>query len=121
MVVTIETLKGGRGGGGGGSRGRGRGGNTFKKSGPDDPRIGSSVQIFVEGLPQVHTIVGNSLTLSGREVNIFSLKLCKNALLERLFITMKMSKFIKNTKKYLEASKVPEFVQYFSIAFFEGS
>ena len=43
--------KGGRGGGG--SRGRGRGGNSFKKSGPNDPRVGSSVQIFVEGLPQV--------------------------------------------------------------------
>lgn len=122
MVVTIETLKGGRGGGGGGSRGRGRGrgGNTFKKSGPDDPRIGSSVQIFVEGLPQVHTIVGNSLTLSGREVNIFSLKLRKKCTLGTT-ITMKIVKVYQNTKKYLEASKVPDFVQYFSIAFFEGS
>ena len=55
MVVTINSLEGGRGGGGSRGRGRGRGGNTFKKSGPDDPRIGSSVQIFVEGLPQVHT------------------------------------------------------------------
>ena len=102
MVVTIETLKGGRGGGGGGrsrGRGRGRGGNTFKKSGPDDPRIGSSVQIFVEGLPQVHTIVGNSLTLSGREVNIFSLKLRKNALLERLFITMNIFKIYRKYKQ----------------------
>ena len=52
--LTSELLKGGRGGGG--SRGRGGGGTTFKKSGPDDPRIGSSVQIFVEGLPQVHPI-----------------------------------------------------------------
>ena len=62
---TIKSLKGGRGGGGsrgrggGGSRGRGRGrgGNIFKKSGPDDPRIGSSVQIFVEGLPQVRLVI----------------------------------------------------------------
>ena len=46
----------GRGGGGGGFRGRGggRGGGEpkFQKSGPDDPRISSEVQIFVEGLPK---------------------------------------------------------------------
>ena len=115
MVVTIEPLKGGRGGGGGGSRGRGRGGNTFKKSGPDDPRIGSSVQIFVEGLPQVHTIVGNSLTLSGREVNIFSLKLRKNALLERLFTTMKI---VKIYRKYVQKNILRhlKFLSLFSIS-----
>ena len=39
--------RGGRGGGG-----RGGGGNKFQKSGPDDPRISSEVQIFVEGLPK---------------------------------------------------------------------
>ena len=49
---------GGRGGGRGGPRGgrggggRGGGGNKFQKSGPDDPRVGSEVQIFVEGLPK---------------------------------------------------------------------
>ena len=43
---------GGRGRGRGGGRGRGRGGgDKFVKSGPDDPRINSTVQIFVEGLP----------------------------------------------------------------------
>ena len=47
---------GGRGGpprgrGGGAPRGRGGGGRGFKKSGPDDPRISSEVQIFIEGLP----------------------------------------------------------------------
>ena len=48
----------GRGGGGGGFRGRGGGrgggggGPKFQKSGPDDPRISSEVQIFVEGLPK---------------------------------------------------------------------
>ena len=52
--------KGGRGGGG--SRGRGRGGNSFKKSGPNDPRVGSSVQIFVEGLPQVLLITYQNLS-----------------------------------------------------------
>ena len=61
---TIKSLKGGRGGGGSRGRGRGRGGNTFKKSGPDDPRIGSSVQIFVEGLPQVYLIFATLTTLS---------------------------------------------------------
>ena len=62
---TIKSLKGGRGGGGSRGRGRGRGGNTFKKSGPDDPRIGSSVQIFVEGLPQVRlVIIATLFTLS---------------------------------------------------------
>ena len=61
---TIKSLKGGRGGGGSRGRGRGRGGNIFKKSGPDDPRIGSSVQIFVEGLPQVRlVIIANLFTL----------------------------------------------------------
>ena len=49
---------GGRGRGGGGGRGRGRGGRgggggpKFEKSGPDEPRINSTVQIFVEGLPE---------------------------------------------------------------------
>ena len=41
---------GGRGGGRGG-RGGGRGGGGFKKSTPDEPRINSTVQIFVENLP----------------------------------------------------------------------
>ena len=39
---------GDRGRGRGGGRGRGRG---FQKSDPDAPRISSTVQIFVEGLP----------------------------------------------------------------------
>ena len=49
---------GGRGRGGGGGRGRGRGGRgggggpKFEKSGPDEPRINSTVQIFIEGLPE---------------------------------------------------------------------
>merc|ERR1719429_434786 len=53
---------GGFRGGGGGFRGRGGcggfrgrgggGGGRFQKSGPDDPRISSEVQIFVEGLPK---------------------------------------------------------------------
>ena len=38
----------GRGGRGGG---RGRGGGGFRRSGPDDPRVSSEVQIFIEGLP----------------------------------------------------------------------
>ena len=38
-----------RGGGGGGGRGRGP---RFEKSKPDDPRVNSTVQIFVEGLPK---------------------------------------------------------------------
>ena len=43
---------GGRGGGRGG-RGGGRGkGPAFQKSNPNDPRISSEVQIFVEGLPK---------------------------------------------------------------------
>jgi hypothetical protein len=37
---------GGRGRGGGGGRGRG-----FKRSDPDEPRISSEIQVFVEGLP----------------------------------------------------------------------
>lgn len=44
----------GRGGGGGGFRPRGGGGGGrggFRKSGPDEPRVSSEVQIFVEGLP----------------------------------------------------------------------
>merc|ERR1719429_984568 len=51
---------GGFRGGGGGFRGRGGcggfrgggGGGRFQKSGPDDPRISSEVQIFIEGLPK---------------------------------------------------------------------
>ena len=48
---------GGRGGGGfggrgGGGRGRGGGGGgRFQRSGPDEERISSEVQIFIEGLP----------------------------------------------------------------------
>ena len=38
--------RGGRGGGGGGGR------NRFQKADPDAPRISSTVQIFVEGLPK---------------------------------------------------------------------
>ena len=60
----LKSLKGGRGGAGSRGRGRGRGGNTFKKSGPDDPRIGSSVQIFVEGLPQVCLVIPTLFSLS---------------------------------------------------------
>lgn len=41
----------GRGGFDRGRGGRGGGGPKFQKSGPDDPRVNSTVQIFVEGLP----------------------------------------------------------------------
>ena len=37
---------------GGPPRGRGGGGGGFKKSGPDDPRCNSEVQIFVENMPR---------------------------------------------------------------------
>lgn len=41
-----------RGGGGRGGGGRGRGGGgRFARSDPDAPRVGSEVQIFIEGLP----------------------------------------------------------------------
>lgn len=43
---------GGRGGGGRGrGGGRGGGGGRFQRSGPDEERISSEVQIFIEGLP----------------------------------------------------------------------
>ena len=42
--------RGGFGSRGGGGRGRG-GGGGFQRSGPDDARVGSEVQIFIEGLP----------------------------------------------------------------------
>ena len=53
---------GGFRGRGGGGRGGG-GGGRFQKSGPDDPRISSEVQIFVEGLPKnakARTIIINN-------------------------------------------------------------
>ena len=50
------SFRGGGGGGGfrgrgGGGGGRGRGGGRFSKSDPNEPRVPSEVQIFIEGLP----------------------------------------------------------------------
>ena len=75
---------GGRGGGfRGGGRGGGRGrGGGFKRSDPDEPRISSEIQIFVEGLPlsaKIPEVVQYFSTVG-------QIKERRQALLLRLFI-----------------------------------
>ena len=115
--------KGGRGGGG--SRGRGRGGNSFKKSGPNDPRVGSSVQIFVEGLPQVLLITYKNLSKDSRKGANSVLPPCVCAMRKISGLCFPIVSVcptapqawlnrMTNRKYVLKAAKIPELVQYFS-------